>query len=145
MRRFKFRFEAVRTQRAALYDAAAAALAEVIARHALAVDLLTRRRQELDAHAAEGPSPGRALHPERERLRQLHLAGLRDEIQRRAQIVARMEEALAAARAEVTAAHRALRAVELLEERARAAWRLDLKRAEQSQNDERSAQRFGRH
>lgn len=142
MKRFIFRFEAVHKQRGALYDAAAAELADVLARHSLAVDLLTRRRQDLDALATQGA--GRSFDPATERLRQLHLAGLRDEIARRQQLVTRMEEALSAARVKVTEAHRAVRAVELLEEKERAVWLLEMKRAEQAENDERSALRFGR-
>ena len=122
----------------------AAELAEVLARHALAVDLLTRRRQDLDSVAAHGPTAGERFDPARERLRQLHQTGLRDEIERREQLVKRMDEALAEARVKVTEAHRALRALELLEEREREDWQLEYKRAEQGENDERSALRFGR-
>ncbi|MCA9540544.1 MAG: flagellar FliJ family protein, partial [Myxococcales bacterium] len=68
----------------------------------------------------------------------------REEINRRAHQLAQLDAEFEAAQAKVAAAWRALRAIEVLEERDRAAWKLEMGRAEQQEADERNAQRFGR-
>lgn len=144
MKRFEFRFEAVRKQRDALLDQAKSRLAEVVGRHTLAVELLTERRADLTRLAAGGPRPGAPLDPGRELIRQRHLQHLRDEIARRERQLEPLQKAVDEARAAVAEAHHALRAIEKLEERDREAWRLETRREEQKEADERSAQRFGR-
>lgn len=142
VRRFVFRFEAVKRQRDAMLDVAKGELAEVVQRHTLATELLAEKRAALAASTA-GRASG-ALDPRRERIRQLHLHALRDEIGRRERQLAELEEALAEVRGKVAEAHRRLRAIEVLEERDREAWKLETAREEQQEADERSAQRFGR-
>lgn len=144
MKRFTFRFAAVLKQRTALLDQAKAELGDAIARCNLAVDILTRRRQDLTTLTTQSPEAGLPFDPQREVVRQRHLGALRDELVRRQQMVERLENVVDAAREKVAAAHRGLRAIELLEERDREAWKADARRLEQQENDERNAQRFGR-
>lgn len=144
MRRFVFRFDAVKRQREAMLDAAKGGLAELAARHARAAEHLADRRAALAATAADGPRAGEGFDPRRERIRQLHLQALRDEITRAADALTRLDAELNAAREKVAEAHRRLRAIEVLEERDREQWRADVTREEQKAADERSAQRFGR-
>ncbi|MCA9558873.1 MAG: flagellar export protein FliJ [Myxococcales bacterium] len=144
MKRFTFRFAAVLKQRTALLDQAKAELGDAIARCNLAVDILTRRRQDLATLAAQAPTPGQPFDPQREVVRQRHLGALRQELERRQQMVERLEAIVDAAREKVAETHRGLRAIELLEERDREAWKAEARRLEQQENDERNAQRFGR-
>lgn len=142
MRRFKFRFEAVKKQRSALLDVAQADLAEVLRRHGLATDLLAQRRAHLATTGASAPSGTFDAHAEV--IRQHHIQAVRLEIQRREVQLERLDEELTEAREKVAEAHRAKRAMEILEERDREAWQAEAKRAEQAEADEQSAQRFGR-
>lgn len=144
MKRFEFRFEAVRKQRDAMLDQAKGKLGEVIGRYTLAVDLLAERRQSLSLLASHTPQPGQPIDPRRALLRQRHLQALRDEIGRREHQLEALQKAVDEARAEVAKAHHALQAIEVLEERDREAWRDEMRREEQKEADERSAQRFGR-
>lgn len=142
VRRFVFRFEAVKRQRDAMLDVAKGELAEVVQRHALAVELLAEKREALTVMAA-GRQSG-AFDPRLERVRQLHLHALRDEISRREAQLVELDAALGEVRGKVAEAHRRLRAIEVLEERDREEWKLETAREEQQEADERSAQRFGR-
>lgn len=142
MRRFVFRFEAVKRQRDAMLDVAKGELAEVVQRHTLAVELLAEKRTALTTIAAGRQRGG--FDPRLERVRQLHLHALRDEIARREAQLAELDAALGEARGKVAEAHRRLRAIEVLEERDREQWKLETAREEQQEADERSAQRFGR-
>lgn len=144
VRRFSFRFDAVKRQRDATLDAAKGALAAVLDRHARHSEHLADRRLTLQRIAADGPRPPAPLDPRRERIRQLHLHALRDDITRAEAELALIETELADARATVAEAHRRLRAIERLEERDREAWREDVTREEQKEADERSAQRHKR-
>lgn len=144
MKRFEFRFEAVRKQRDAMLDQAKGRLGEVIGRHALAVELLEARRAELAELAAQTARPGQPIDPRRALLRQRHLHGLREEIGRRERQLESLQKVVDEARAAVAEAHHALRAIEVLEERDREAWVQETLREEQKEADERSAQRFGR-
>lgn len=140
VKKFRFRFEAVQRQRSAVLDAATAEMAEVMTRRELAASLLAERRHALDTLTAEGPRPGRPFDPRHEMVRQRHLGALREEIRRREVQVKRLDEVLAEARAKVAEAHRALRAIEILEERDRDAWRAEARKEEQREIDERNAQ-----
>jgi len=144
MKRFEFRFEAVRMQRDALLDVAKGKLGEVIGRYTLAVDLLAERRHALALVAGASARAGEPIDPRRALLRENHLKALRDEIGRREHQLKSLQTAVDAARSDVAEAHHALRAIELLEERDRAAWALEVQREEQKEADERAAQRFGR-
>ena len=144
MKRFVFRFAAVLMQRTTLLDVAKAELADALARRNLAVEILTRRRHDLDTLAKSGPRPGQPIDPRHETIRQNHLAALRAEIERRVQLVSRLEQTAEAQRRKVAAALRALKAIEILEERDRDAWKAEVRRLEQQETDERNAQRFGR-
>ncbi len=142
MRRFKFRFEAVKKQRSALLEVAQGAMGEVQRRHTLATDLLAQRREHLATLGAQSPTG--AFNPQKETIRQHHLQATRLEITRRATQVERLEEELNAARQKVAEAHRALKAMEIIEERDLEAWKAEAKRLEQVEVDERNAQRFER-
>jgi flagellar export protein FliJ len=142
MRRFRFRFQAVKVQRGALLDAARQSLAEVLRRRQLAVDLMTQRRQELAGLAARGPAGVFDVH--REALRQRRVQTLHQELERRQAQLGRLEEEVAVAREKVAEAHRGLRAMEIIEERDRAEWLAEAQRMEQSESDERASQQFGR-
>lgn len=144
MRRFVFRFDAVKRQREAMLDAAKGGLAALVARQARAAEDLADRRAALAATAADGPRAGAVFDPRRERIRQLHLQALRDAVTAAVETLARVDAELAAAREQVAEAHRRLRAIEVLEERDREVWRAEAAREEQKAADERSAQRFGR-
>lgn len=144
MKRFEFRFEAVRMQREAMLDLAKGKLGEVIGRYTLAVDLIAERRASLALVAGHTDRPGQPIDPRRALLRQNHLQALRDEIKRREHQLESLQKAVDEARAEVAKAHHALRAIEVLEERDREAWKEETRREEQQEADERSAQRFGR-
>lgn len=144
MRRFRFRFEAVKKQRSAMLDAAKGRLGEVMNRYNLAVELLAERRQALLTVAGATPSAGRTFDPARDLIRQRHLQALRDEIKRREHQLTLVERELQKMREEVGAAHRALKAIEVLEERDIEEWRQETIREEQQEADERNAQRFGR-
>lgn len=144
MKRFEFRFEAVRKQREAMLDLAKGKLGEVIGRYTLAVELLAERRESLILIAGHTPRAGEPIDPRLALLRQRHLHALREEITRREHQLESLQKAIDEARAEVARAHHALRAIEVLEERDREAWKLETLREEQKEADERSAQRFGR-
>ncbi len=144
MKRFEFRFEAVRKQREALLDLAKGKLGEVIGRHTLAVELITERRASLDRVASQSARPGQPFDPRLALLRETHLKALRDEIARREHQLEALQKAIDEARAAVAEAHHGLRAIEVLEERDRELWKQEMLREEQKEADERSAQRFGR-
>lgn len=144
MKRFEFRFEAVRKQREAMLDLAKGRLGEVIGRYTLAVELLDERRQTLALLAAHTPAPGQPIDPRRALLRQRHLHALRGEIERREQQLESLQTAVDEARAAVAEAHHAHEAIKVLETRDREAWKQETLREEQREADERSAQRFGR-
>jgi len=142
VRRFKFRFEAVKKQRSALLDAAQAALAMVLRRHELATRLLEERRAHVETLSTRGPTG--AFDPHAELVRQRHLQAVRLEIGRRETQLERLDEELNEARESVAGAHRELRAMEILEERDRDVWKAEARRLEQLEADERNAQRFER-
>jgi len=141
VRRFMFRFEAVLKQRNAVLDQRTLELAEVERKRAMALDLLTRRRQSLATHVAtSGVARGR-FEPHRELIRQRYLQRLRAEIGRRELQLETIGEEHETARVAVTEAHRGVRAMELLEERDRTLWAAEVRRAEERENDEQNAQR----
>lgn len=129
-------------QRSALLEVAQAALAEVGRRHVLAVELLAARREHLQTLGAQ--SPRGAFNPQTETIRQHHLQAVRLEIGRRTVQLERLDEELESARVAVAEAHRGVKAMEILEERDRDAWKAEARRLEQIEVDERNSQRFER-
>lgn len=142
MRRFRFRFEAVLKQRAALLDAARGELAEIMGRHTLSERLLGERRAQLDAMLTREETG--VIDAGHEMLRQRHIYTVREEVRRREYQLGQLEEHLEAARQAVTEAHRELRAIEILEERDRETWVEEVKREEQKSNDDLNSARSGR-
>ncbi len=144
MKRFKFRFAVVSKQRSVLLEVATGVL--VAARQARARVAQGRAAvwAEWQALRADVPTVGATFNAHFELLRHRVL-------QSKAAEVAAIDAQLAAADAEietarvaVTEAHRALKAMQLLEERDREKWRVESRREEQNEADERNAQRFGR-
>lgn len=143
MKRFLFRFEAVLKQRNAILDQRTLQLAEVERKRALAVEILTQRRQSLTANLAAPSESGRSFDPHRELIRQRYLQRLRTEIAGREQQLLNIDAERETARVAVTEAHRGVRAMELLEGRDREEWAADARRAEEREADEQNAQRHG--
>lgn len=144
MKKFAFRFAAVLRQREIVLDQKRAEFSEVERKRVLAEDLLTQRRQTLDGQLAAGPRPNQSFDANAELIRQRFIHSLRQEIRRREQQLELIRQELEAARLAVTGAHQNLRAIELLREKDEAAWRHELKRAEEKQTDETNSQRWGR-
>ncbi len=142
MRRFRFRFEAVQKQREARLDEARGVLAEVMGRHTLAEGLLAERRQELNTCLERNNE--QPITPGQEMLRQRHIFTLREEVRRREYQMTQLEERLEEARESVSEAHREVKAMEILEERDREEWLLEMKREEQKLNDDLIGSRHGR-
>ena len=143
MKAFKFRFAAALRQRNLLLDAATGALAEAESRRVLAEKLLLERRQLVHELASQERASG-PFDPNAELIRQRHLYGLREEIQRREVLLAQLTELVEEKRQEVAEAHRDLRAMEILEEKEREAWRKEVLSEEQKETDDRNSQRHNR-
>ncbi len=118
-------------------------LAEVIQRH-------TQSTEELDAlnerltEAASRPRPTGAFDPRREALRQRHLEGMRQDQDRRREALRKLDGLMEAAQQKVVQAHREVKAMEVLQDRDRAAWEKENRRLEEREADEQNAQRFKR-
>ncbi|MCK6574678.1 flagellar export protein FliJ [Myxococcota bacterium] len=144
MKKFAFRFAAVLRQREIVLDQKRAVLSEAERKRTMAEELLTQRRQALNGQLNGGPRPNQSFDANAELVRQRFIHSLRQEIRRREQQLELIMQEVEAARAAVQEAHQALRAIEMLEEKDREAWRFALKRAEEKQTDETNAQRWGR-
>lgn len=144
MKKFAFRFAAVLRQREIVLDQRRAELSEVDRKRLLAEDLLEQRRLALTGELNSGPRPNRTFDANAELIRQRFIHTLRQEIRRREQQLDQILQELEAARKAVATAHQELRAIELLREKDEAAWRFELKRAEEKQTDETNSQRWGR-
>jgi flagellar export protein FliJ len=145
MKRFDFRFQAVLDARQQALEDATRVLVAKQEKHAFAVDLLTQRRQALATVVAQGAVPGHQVNPSQLVLRQRYAARLRVEIDRRVQQLGLIDKEVETARQAVTVAHQEVRALEILLERDREAWRQAWLKEEQAQLDETNTQRFGRH
>ena len=144
MKKFKFRLAAVQMQRQIVLDQKIAAKARLVAER----DALIAERMQVEAmyHAAltGTPKAGETLDPFVENTRHLRLYALREEIELIQEKIDSYVPRIEAAQLEVQEAHRGLRAMELLEEKDKAAWALEYRRNQQKETDELSVLRFGR-
>jgi len=144
MKKFRFRFQAVLQQREIVLDEKRGVLAEAQRKRALAESLLDERRDALAAQLNGGPQANTAFVPAAELVRQRYIMSLRQEIRRREQQLTQIDQEVEKARAAVTEAHQALRAIEVLREKDEAEWRFELKRTEERNTDEHNSSRHGR-
>ena len=145
MKKFKFRLAAALRARNTILEARQAELANVNSRLTLAQELREQRAGEFATLTQAGPTIGAAMDPGRELQRQRHLDHVRNEVDRRLEIVRQLEEEFETVQASVAEAYREVRALEILEERDRKAWLEENKREEQKLVDDRNSQRHGRH
>lgn len=144
MKRFKFRFAAVKDQRQIILDQKLAkkaqALAELNQAHAEKQHLENLYHQALHG----GPQVGQLFNAQEESWRQLRLFSLREEIQSAEKKIVECEEKLNEIQEEVTEAHRDLKAMEVIEEKDRKTWRHEYNVHQQKETDEINTTRFGR-
>ena len=144
MKRFKFRFAAVKDQRQVILDQKLAKKANVLAElnqaHAEKEHLQTLYYQSLHG----GAQVGQLFNAQQETWRQLRLFSLREEIEAAERKITSLEEKLAEIQKEVTEAHRDLKAMEVIEEKDKKAWRHEFKVHQQKETDEINTTRFGR-
>jgi hypothetical protein len=144
MKKFVFPLHAVKTQREIILDQKLAIKAKIIAER----DLLLQNRMQLEALYQQtlhgGPQVGQAFNSQYETWRQLRLFSLRDEIKLKDQAIAMVDHRLELAQQEVSEAHKNMRAMEILEEKARDTWEDEYRKEEQKNTDEINMQRFGR-
>lgn len=144
MKRFKFRLTAVKNQRQVILDQKLAIKAELLA------ELNRARAERLALEQAyiqtlhSGPKVGESFNSQVETWRQLQLFALREEMSVKDREIMEINQRLEAAQLEVTEAHRNLKAMELLEEKDRKAWRHEYKIHQQKETDEINTSRFGR-
>jgi flagellar export protein FliJ len=145
MKKFRFRFEAVLHQREIVLDEKRGVLAEAQRKRSLAESLLEERRAALLSQLQAGPRVHTAFDASTELVRQRYILSLRQEIRRREQQLALIEQEVEKARVVVTEAHQAMRAIEVLREADEAEWRHAMKRDEERTTDEHNSSRHGRH
>ena len=144
MKKFRFRLAPALAARRTILEAVQGELAEVLSRQSLAEDLLAQRQAALQELARETPRAGMPFDPGSELIRQRHLKQVRDEIERRIHQLTELQQVVDQTRDKVAAAFRDVRALEILEDKDRDAWRLETRRHEQKENDDFGAQRHGR-
>ena len=144
MKRFKFRLAALKGQRQVILDQKLAVKAEVLAE----LNRAQAERQQLEQRYIQtlhsGPKVGERFNAQVETWRQLQLFALREEMSAKDRQIQEINQRLEEAQRAVTEAHRDLRAMELLEEKDRKAWRHEYKIHQQKETDEINTTRFGR-
>ena len=144
MKRFKFRFAAVKDQRQIILDQKLAkkarALAELNQVQAEKIHLEQLYQQSLYG----GAQVGELFNAQQETWRQLRLFSLREEIEVAEKKIVELEQKLAEIQEEVTEAHRDLKAMEVIEDKDKKAWRHEFKVHQQKETDEINTTRFGR-
>jgi flagellar export protein FliJ len=144
MKRFKFRFTAVKNQRQVILDQKLAKKAAALAELNQAIAELQHLQGLYIATLQGGPAVGELFNAQQETWRQLRLFSLREEIQQQEHLIAQLEERLAEIQEEVTEAHRDLKAMEVIEKKDREAWKKEFKAHQQKETDEINTTRFGR-
>jgi len=144
MKKFVFRLAAALKARQTILEAKQAEVLELTGRFDLATQLLQDTEAKLSAHVQHGPRVGSTFDPARELQNQRHRQQIREEVDRRRELVRQLNEHLEKARDALAEAYRDVRALEVLEERDRATWALEMKREEQKISDDSTAQRHGR-
>ncbi len=136
MKAFKFRLAAALQHRELLLEVAQSELAQAVEKLDLAERLLEECNQRIQSHVDAAPTSGSQFDANQELIRQRHIYQIREEVDRRKAMIKQLEDARQEKVDAVAEAHRSLRALEILEEKERAAWLLEFKRAEQKELDE---------
>lgn len=144
MKRFKFRFTAVKNQRQVILDQKLAKKAEVLAELNQAVAFLQQLQALYQNTLQGGSAVGELFDAQRETWRQLRLFSLREESEQQERVIAQLHERLAEVQLEVTEAHRDLKAMEVIEEKDLKAWKHEYRVHQQKETDEINTTRFGR-
>lgn len=136
MKSFKFRLAAALHHRELLLEIAQSELAQAQEKLNLAKELLDQCAQTLRGFVDAAPLTGDQFDPNHDLIRQRHIYQIREEIERRTAMIKQLTDLQQEKIAAVSEAHKDVRAMELLEEKEKAAWLLDMKRAEQKELDE---------
>jgi flagellar export protein FliJ len=136
MKSFKFRLAAALHHRELLLEIAQSELAQVLEKLNLAKELLDQCAQTLKGFVDAAPLAGDQFDPNHDLIRQRHIYQIREEIARRTAMIKQLTDLQQEKIAAVGEAHKNVRAMELLEEKEKAAWLLEVKRAEQKELDE---------
>lgn len=144
MKRFRFRFTAVKNQRQVILDQKLAKKAAVLAELNQAIAERQHLEGLYEATLRGGPAVGELFNSQRETWRQLRLFSLREEITGSEQKIALLEKRLAEVQEEVTEAHRDLKAMEVIEKKDKEAWRHEFRIHQQKETDEINTTRYGR-
>ena len=145
MLKFKFRFKAVQHQRQVILDQKLAIKAEILAERERALNERAHLEALYQQSLTGGAKVGEQFDAQTETWRQLNLFSLREEIKLKDQELDEIDKRLDEAQNEVTEAHRNLRAMEVLEEKDRDAWKHEYRIFQQKETDEINTTRFGRH
>tara|TARA_B100000900_G_C20313050_1_gene606978 strand:+ start:100 stop:540 length:441 start_codon:yes stop_codon:yes gene_type:complete len=141
MKKFEFRLAAALMARNAHLELMQGELAQVNSRLSLAEELLEKRDKLFQGLAGHTPKIGSSFEPALALQHQRHLDQLREEIKRRTEIVRQLNLERDQAQEKVADAYKDVRALEILEEKDRKKWRLEMKRDEQKIADDLSGQR----
>ena len=144
MKRFKFRFAAVKNQRQVILDQKLAKKAQALAELNQAFAEKQHLEQLYQQTLYGGAQVGQLFNAQEETWRQLRLFSLREEIQSAERKITEYEERLNKIQEEVTEAHRDLKAMEVIEEKDRKEWRHEYNVHQQKETDEINTTRFGR-
>ena len=144
MKRFKFRFTAVKNQRKVILDQKLAKKAAALAELNQAMANLQHLQGLYHMTLQGGPAVGELFNAQQETWRQLRLFSLREEIQQQEERIVQLEERLAEIQEEVTEAHRDLKAMEVIEDKDRESWEKEFRAHQQKETDEINTTRFGR-
>lgn len=136
MKAFQFRLAAALHHRELLLEIAQSELAEALEKLNLATDLIDQCKVKLQTYVDAAPTAGAQFDPNQDLIRQRHIYHIRQEIDRRKAMVKQLSDLHQEKVAAVAEAHRNVRAMELLEEKEKAAWLLEAKRNEQKELDE---------
>ena len=144
MRRFKFRFAAVEDQRQVILDQKLARKAEVLAQRNRVLSEIAHLEAMYQQTLHGGAQVGETFNAQVESWRQLRLFSLREEIKAKHNELEKIDEMLAQVQAEVTEAHRDLKAMEVLRKKDKKQWQHEFKVFQQKETDEINTTRFGR-
>ena len=136
MKFFQFRLATALHHRELLLEIAQSELAQVLKKLDLAKALLSECNSSLKGFVDAAPVTGAQFDPNHDLIRQRHIYAIREEIDRRTAMIKQLTDLQQDKIAVVSAAHKDVRAMELLEEKDKAAWLLEIKRAEQKELDE---------
>ncbi|MGB0647039.1 MAG: flagellar export protein FliJ [Bradymonadia bacterium] len=136
MKAFQFRLAAALHHRELLLEIAQSELAEALEKLNLATELMEECQSKLKVYVDAAPLAGAQFDPNQDLIRQRHIYHIRQEIDRRQAMIKQLTDLHQEKVSAVAEAHRNVRAMELLEEKEKAAWLLEAKRNEQKELDE---------